>query len=195
VHVAARRAGYQLGPYERIKLIELKSIGWSYRQIHERYPDIPIATIKTTWLRRSQKGPTQETLARSGPPKKLTQYDKTQLLEGIDQNPRIKYDDLLATVNYKVKRQAIWRLLREENRRKWLIFRRPELTEDHARAHRDWAERVQGYTSNQWKKIFWSDKSTVERGKGAQREYTFTRPADQIKARDIDAISVHKGIK
>lgn len=39
-----------------------------------------------------------------------------------------------------VKRQAIWRLLCEENRRKWLILRRPELTEGHARARRDWAE-------------------------------------------------------
>jgi transposase len=178
VHLAARQSGHQLDPYQRIRLIELKSIGWSYKQIHERYPDIPIGTIKSIWHRRSQRGPTQETLPRPGQPKKLTQYDKTQLLEAIDQNPRIKYDDLLATVDYKVRRQAIWKLLREENRRKWLILRRPELTEEHARARRDWAERVQGYTSDQWKKIFWSDESTIERGKGAQRKYTFTRPAD-----------------
>jgi hypothetical protein len=77
VPLAARRVGYQLDPYQRIRLIELKEIGWSYRQIHERYPDIPIATIKTTWQRRAQRGPTQETLPRSGTLKKLTQYDKT----------------------------------------------------------------------------------------------------------------------
>jgi len=55
---------------------------------------------------------------RSGTPKKLTQHNKTMLLGAIDKNLRIKYDDLLATVDYKVKRKSIWRLLLEENRRK-----------------------------------------------------------------------------
>lgn len=194
-HVAARRSGYQLSPFERIKLVELKSIGWSYKEIHERYPYIPISTIKTTWARASQRGPTQETLPRSGQPKKLDQDDKAKLLQAIDQNPRVKYDDLLATVDYKVKRQAIWKLLREENRRKWLVLRRPELTEAHAQARRAWAEQVQGYTPDQWRRVFWSDESTVERGRGARREYTFTRPTNQIREQDIEAIPVHKGVK
>lgn len=57
-HVAARRPGYQLAPYERIRLIELKDISWLYRQIHDRYPSIPLSIIKCTILRAHQKGPT-----------------------------------------------------------------------------------------------------------------------------------------
>jgi transposase len=194
-NVTQRSRRCQLAPYERVKLVELKAIGWSYNEIHERYPHIPVGTIKTTIARSPQRGPTQETLSRSGPPKKLDEEDKAKLLRAIEENPRIKYDGLLALIDFRVQRQTIWRLLREENKRKWLVLQRPELTEDQARVRRVWAERVRDYNSNKWRRVFWSDESTVERGKGARREYTFTRPACQIAARDIEEISVHKGIK
>ncbi|KAJ5654775.1 hypothetical protein N7490_001778 [Penicillium lividum] len=179
-NMAARRRGCELAPYERTKLIELKSIGWSYKEIHDRYPSIPISTIKSTWLRSDQKGPSQETLPRSGPPKKLNEEDKENILQAIDDNPCVKYDDLLTTVDHKVCRDTIWRLLREENKRKWLRLRRPALTEEQARKRFEWAQR--------------SDESTIERGKGARREYTFNRPSTQIALRDIDAVDCHKGI-
>jgi hypothetical protein len=37
----------QLAPYE-VRLVELKAIGWSYTEIHERYPYISTGTIRTT---------------------------------------------------------------------------------------------------------------------------------------------------
>ncbi|KAJ5660135.1 hypothetical protein N7507_006586 [Penicillium longicatenatum] len=180
VHVAARRPGYQLAPYERIKLIELKSIRWSYRQIHDRYPSIPLSKIKSTCLKADQRGPTQETLPRSDQLKKLNDEDKEKIHKAIDDNPRVKYDDLLASVDYKIRRQAIWRLLREENRRKWLVLRRPVLTEEQAQKRLEWAFGVRDWDSAKWRTVFWSDESTIERGKGARREFTFNRPATQI---------------
>ena len=38
----------ELTPILRAKLCELKDIGWSYRKIHSRYPDIPLSTIHYT---------------------------------------------------------------------------------------------------------------------------------------------------
>lgn len=35
----------------------------------------------------------------------------------------------------------------------------------------------------------------VERGKGARREWTFTRPKEQIGLRDIDLVNCHKNVK
>lgn len=119
-----------------MKLVELKAIGWSYNEIHERYPHIPVGTIKTTIARSRQRGPTQETLSRSSPLKKLDEEDKAKLLRAIEENPRIKYDGLLALIDFKVQRQTIWRLLLEENKRKWLVLQRLELTEDQARVRR-----------------------------------------------------------
>lgn len=185
----------QLAPFERVRLVELKATGWSYSEIHERYPYIPISTIKTTIARSPKRGPTQQTVARSGGPLKLEEHDKRLLLEAIDNNPRIKYDALLALINYKVSRQTIWRTLQAVHKRKWLVLQRPELTPDQARRRLIWANLVRDYDSSKWRRVFWSDESIIERGKGAQREYTFTRPKNQIIARDIEEISIHKGVK
>lgn len=185
----------QLAPFERVRMVELKSIGWSYTQIRERYPHIPIGTIRTTIRRSSMRGPGQETLPRSGTPQKLNNYEKSLLIQAIEENPRIKYSELLALVDCKVSRQTIWRLFQSSNHRKWLVLQRPELKPEHAHRRLQWANMVQDFDENKWKQVFWSDESTVERGKGARREYTFTQPKFQIPARDIEEIPVHKGVK
>lgn len=40
---------------------------------------------------------------------------------------------------------------------------------------------VQNYTIEQWRRIFWSDESTIERELGARPEGTFNQPKEQIK--------------
>lgn len=113
-----RRRNHQLDASTRIKLIELKKVaGWTYRQIHAQYPSIPISTIKTTIARESTRID-NKTSSRSGRPRKLDKDDKSKLLEAVDSNPRIAYKDLLTTVDNKVKRHSVWRLLHKENRRK-----------------------------------------------------------------------------
>ncbi|KAJ5737298.1 uncharacterized protein N7483_002423 [Penicillium malachiteum] len=99
-------------------------------------------------------------------------------------------------VGHKINvcRQSIWRLLRESNLWKWLVLQRPELKPEHVAKRLQWALRVRDYTPEKWKKVFWSDESTVERGKGSRREHTFTRPKDQIALRDIQEVS-YKGVK
>jgi transposase len=194
-NVTQRSRRCQLAPHERVRLVELKAIGWSYTEIHERYPYIPIGTIKTTVARAEKRGPTQAALPRSGTPKKLDETDRLRILEAISENPRIKYDALLALVNFKCGRATIWRLLQGENKRKWLQLQRPELTDQQARQRLAWAHRVQDYDSEKWKKIFWSDETTIERGKGGRREWTFTPRNRQIAERDVQQVPCHKSVK
>lgn len=39
----------------RAGLYELRDIGWSYRKIHEKYPEIPISKIHYTIKQQSQR--------------------------------------------------------------------------------------------------------------------------------------------
>lgn len=180
-----RRPRCQLDAYMRTKLVELKTVaGWTYEQIHKEYPSIPIGTIKTT-VYRANKRVKNETSPRSGRPRKLDADDKTKLLDAIDTNPRITYVDLLATVDNKVNRTSIWRLLHEEGRRKWLVLDRPGLTPGHAAARLAWAQTYEHFTPEDWARAFWSDECSIERGIGERREYTFTPRSKQIRERDI----------
>jgi len=110
-NVSQRSRRSQLAQHERVRIVELKDIGWSYQEIHERYPLIPIGTIKTTIARSLKRGETKATLSRSGGPKKLDEEDRSRVIQAIQENPRVKYDGLLALLNYKVHRATIYRFL------------------------------------------------------------------------------------
>jgi transposase len=168
--------------------VELKDVaGWTFQQIADWYTDYSINTIKTSYY-RSRTRSNNETSPRSGRPRKLNEADKTKLLEAIDENPRITYEDLLTTVDNKVKRHSIWRLLHEEGRRKWLVLDRPGLTPTHAAQRLRWARTYEHFTPDDWARVFWSDECTVERGIGERREYTFTPRNKQIQERDVRGV-------
>lgn len=131
-NVTQRSRRGQLAPHERVQIVELKAIGWTYSEINKRYPDIPIGTIKTTIARASKRGSAQNTLPRSGTPKKLDEADRLKLLQAISENPRVKSEALLALVNFKVCRTTVWRLLRSEKKRKGDHSQRAELAEEEA---------------------------------------------------------------
>lgn len=116
--VAQKSRRRQLTPHERVRIVELEAIGWSYKKIQERFSYISMGTIKTTIARANARGPTQETLPRSGGPKKLSDEDKSMLLNAITEDPDIKYDHLIQLLNQSVTRQTIWKFLREKNKRK-----------------------------------------------------------------------------
>lgn len=108
----------QLEPHERVKLVLLKEIGWSYGEIQERYPHIPLGTIKTTIGRAAKRGPTQETLVRRGAPKKLDEADQVKLFKAVEENPGITNPELLALIDYKISRGTLWKMLREHAAKK-----------------------------------------------------------------------------
>ncbi|KAJ5163491.1 uncharacterized protein N7500_005321 [Penicillium coprophilum] len=93
------------------------AIRWGYRRIHNRYPYIPISTIRYTVKKESERR-AGVSKPRSGRPKKLTEANKDQILNAIHGNPKIMAEDLLAEVDHKVKYRSIQRLLNAENLRK-----------------------------------------------------------------------------
>lgn len=180
-----RRRKQELDAFTRTKLVELKKVaGWTYKQIHAEYPSIPIGTIVTT-VNRESKRVDNQTMPRSGRPPKLNEADRDRILEAIHDNPRVTYDDLLAEVDHKVKKDSIARLLTAEGLKKWRVLQRPYLKPEHAAKRLHWARQYAHFQKDDWDRVFWSDECTVERGHGLRPEYTFTRPRDQILAKDI----------
>lgn len=45
-----------LVPTMRVRLCELRDIGWGYQKIHEKYPETPISTIHYTIKQQNQRG-------------------------------------------------------------------------------------------------------------------------------------------
>lgn len=181
----APRSSKELSPQMRSRMCELHSYGLSYRKIHELYLEIPLSTIKYTGRKEADRL-NCVSLPRSGRPRQLSEDDRDHLYEISTQNPHITMPDLLAEVDHKVKERAMRGLMRGLNRRKWLQRKRSHITAEHARKRLQW---TYTYRNQDWKRVVWSDESTVERGAGVQPQWTFARPRDQLEAHDVIQIA------
>lgn len=177
--------GPELLPHVRERICELKrSAKWGAKRIQKHaYPHIPLSTIHYT-LRQEAKRVHGISIPRPGPIRKLTEEDRDRVYDAIQSRPDITREDLLAEVDYKVKRHSIWRLTHEMGLRKWRKMNRPYLTPIHAAKRLNWALTYRHFTPEDWKRVFWSDETTVERGQGARKEWTFIPPRDQLQNRD-----------
>lgn len=184
----------ELNPQLRSRICELRSIGWGPKKIHDKHPEIPINTIKTT-IRREHERENNQSKPRSGRPQKLNEDQCIYIHDTVTSNPHTKYEELLDGVDHVVKKRSIQNLLHESNLRKWIQLSRPKLTPQHASQRLEWAKRYESFTSNDWAQVKWSDECTVERGIGKRPIWTFTKPSNQIRLRDVHTKPCGKGIK
>ncbi|KAJ5472117.1 hypothetical protein N7539_008686, partial [Penicillium diatomitis] len=185
----------RLDVYTCERICELKfTLKWGARRIQKyRFPDIPLSTISYT-LTMKRKRMNGASLARAGPPRKLSEEDRDRVYDAIQTNPSITREDLLKEVDYKVKTSSIWRLTHEMGLRKWRKMDRPYLTPEHAAERLSWALTYRHYTPEDWKRVFWSDETTIERGQGARKEWTFIPPWQQLQERSEGVqMSLSKG--
>lgn len=110
------RRGKELSPQTRSRICELNSIGWGYKRIYKKHPEIPISTIKST-IYNERKRLDNHSLPRSGRPNVLTEEQRDHLYDLITNNPDMKMRDLLESVDEAVKERSIRRLLNEMGRR------------------------------------------------------------------------------
>ncbi|KAJ5535388.1 hypothetical protein N7527_001642 [Penicillium freii] len=177
--------GPELPPHVRERICELKrSAKWGAKRIQKHaYPHIPLSTIHYT-LRQETKRSHGISMPRLGGPRKLTEEDRDRVYDAIQSRPDITREDLLAEVDYKVKAHSIWRLTHEMGLRKWRKMNRPYLTPIYAAKRLNWALTYRYFIPKDWKRVFWSDKTTVERKQGARKEWTFIPPKDQLQNRN-----------
>lgn len=104
----------ELSPQLRSRICELHSIGWGPKKIHDKHPEIPINTIKTT-IRRECERENNQSKARSGRPHKLNEDQRNYIHGTITSNPHTKYEEILDGMGHVVEKRSIQNLLREFN--------------------------------------------------------------------------------
>lgn len=176
--------GKELSPYVRTRICERRRCGYSYREIHKLFPEIPLSTIRSTVNREAQRVD-NNSLPRSGQPRKLSEENRQLIRNEIDRDPHIQNRELLFKVNNVCKVGALRAFLRDENRRKWLQRKRPLLLPEHAAKRLAWAEQ---YKDIDWNCVIWSDECGVVRGRGKRPIWTFLRPKDQLLQGDVQEV-------
>jgi transposase len=184
----------ELTPTIRARICELHDIGWGYKRIHTRYPQIPLSTIQYTIKKENQRND-QQSLPRSGRPKALTSEQQNYLLDLATKDPHIKMRELQIAVDTSPSKSTVRRLFRNLHMRKWKQRNRPEIKEENAIKRLQWAQTYAHYTPDDWRRVKWTDECSVERGKGVQTIWTFNSPSQQLIEHDVHGIRCGKGVK
>ncbi|KAJ5762111.1 uncharacterized protein N7511_005493 [Penicillium nucicola] len=127
------KRGPELDCITRARICELHTTnGWGATIIKKkRFPDIPRSTIQYT-LTQEAKRQNQESLPRPGGPRKLSETERDQIYDTLQQNPSSLIKDILEDVDFKVHRSSIWRLTHEMGLRKMKKSKRASVTPAHA---------------------------------------------------------------
>lgn len=102
----------EITPTMRARICELHSIGWGYRKIHTRYPQIPVSTIRYTIINENNRDD-HASKPRSGRPPALSPEQKDLLHKLVTENPHIKMRELQAAVGTSPSKHTVRRILRD----------------------------------------------------------------------------------
>lgn len=100
----------EMTPTMRARICELHSIGWGYRKIHTRYPQIPVSTIRYTIINENNRDD-HTSKPRSGRPPVLSPEQKDLLHKLVTENPHIKMRELQAAVGTSPSKHTVRRIL------------------------------------------------------------------------------------
>ena len=152
----------------------LAAAGCTTMQI-SRQMNIPRITIQG-YLKRSQTTPNEENQFRPGRPSIVSDRMTRLILRHVRMHPKTTWNDACTALRLNFCRKTFLKILKINEIVHWKALKRPRLTPELAKKRLNWARTHEHWKVDQWNKIIWSDESSVARGAGKGREWSFGTP-------------------
>jgi transposase len=164
----------------RGKIIGMANSNKTARQIgHEL--GIPYTTVAYT-IRRFKNSGSNEDLPRSGRPTLLTERDKNNLARTVKAN---RFKPLREIVNQQpinVVTRTARNALKERGVDLYVAAKKPNISAKNIQGREDWCRQVADWTDEEWKKVIWSDESSVELGLSSRKIMVWRSQGERYKA-------------
>src|SRR5690349_19495866 len=126
---------------------------------------------------------------RSGRPRKLTERNKrliSKLLKKKETRTATTIAKSLKTHNnINVCRRTVSNALKTMGYSCRIKKKKPKLTEKHKKARLEWAKAHESWTSDEWRKVIWSDESKFNLLNSDGKEYYWTNRPDEITEESV----------
>ena len=129
----------------------------------------------TKFLQRFKNRKSIENLPRSGRPRKTSKTRDRWIVRNAESQTRVPLKVLKDILNIDISKRTIQRRLREVGIRKWRAVNRPLLTKIHVYVRWKWAKAHLHWTVDDWRKVFFTDESIVERDSDPSVAWVFRR--------------------
>jgi hypothetical protein len=165
---ANSRRGPDLSPFQRGQISGSSTEGAKTASISRKYT-LPYSTVASTLnlehLR--EDGASQH---RSGRPLSYTLAEERRVLRHARANPKDTYRELIEGCSLLYSKNTVKKILKAYGIQNWIAKCRPYLTPAHAAKRLAWCLKYRHRNIEEWGIVMWSDKCSVEKGKGKRRE-------------------------
>jgi transposase len=169
--ITPRGPNQEFSPHKRTRIVVGWSLGLSPQYLHAK-EGVATGSIHGIVTRyRVQKS--GRSLPRSGRPRILTESHIQRVLRLIDQDPFISAKEIHEKVRLPCSERTILRELIRLGIQHYKAIRRPKLTEEHAEKRLQFARKYVDKPLAWWKRVIFSDESTVARGEGERQKWVF----------------------
>ena len=166
-----------LSPHSRGKIIGAHIAG-ARPAVISRLFSTPDSTVRTTILKEDLR-PHGLSMPKPGRPIEYSVQDERSVLRFIRLHPKTKYSAIKEQCGLEISHSTIKRILRKHGITTWQAKKRPQLTELLASKRLAWAKARKDWTKEDFYNHMWSNKCSVERGKGKEQEWCFGSPANK----------------
>ena len=171
-----RAKGHELTVNQRAQIVGAVKCGATIVDVSKTLnfnPTTVITTVQKDSIRQDN-----QSLPRSGRPKKADARDIRTIVRYVRINPKHTYRQIKQQLRISLSASTIKRILAPFHIRKWQCKKRPELSTEIAKLRHKWVLLRKDWSVEDWALIIFSDESSVERGRGGQREWVW-RTAEQ----------------
>src|SRR5690606_34624417 len=117
--------------------------------------------------------------ARSGRPKILDTPKKLELVETALKDRRAPIHQLAKSLDVQISTQTVVNYLNAHGIGRYKAAKKPLLKENHIEARLKWCQEHSNWTVEDWRKVVWSDESTVEIGHFSQEQNVWRRTGER----------------
>ncbi len=150
---------------ERGSIIGMKNIGHSFAEISATTL-IPDTTVRDSY-NHYIKYNTTKSRSRSGRPVIFSKRDSNALLHIIEKDRRITIPQIISFWPVKISRSTIRRMLHKLGLRSCIPRKKPNLSIKQMKSRLQWAIERKNWGIEDWKKVIWTDESSVEIGENS----------------------------
>lgn len=158
-------------PHKRTKIVHQFLSGVSAKAIAAKFDLTPRAVYGITQRYKHQKS--AKSNPRSGRPPLLNERAKRHIFRLIEQDPFIKNTDLCSQAGLGCSIITLTRFLRKEGIQHFKALQRPKLTPQVAAKRLAFARLHIRKPLSWWRRVIWSDETTVVKGVGGCRGWVF----------------------
>lgn len=185
----------QLTIEERQTIITLKNVGLSYREIAKKVK-VSVSTVFFTIKRHSETGGNSDR-KRSGRPKATTKSEDKFLRVTSLRDRRLTGQQLQAQLNSGRSKQVSVSTVKRRLRAAGLIgrvaARKPLLRHQNKTKRLSWAMKHRHWTTEDWKKVLWSDESKFQIFGSSRRIFVRRRVGERMVPQCVTSTVKHGG--